>query len=554
MPPNLSDELATYLRLTPEFGGTRFGPFEGLEVRLGCNAERCHIVLSEALGVRGEHVRLIRQGPQNLILAPSERTAAVFLYKEGERRPTQLNTPTAVRAGDSFALVTADGPRFVIELDELPPEIKAEREKSGKVRTGRGRLSAESMGNEAKRQAWSRLLVLGPAQMAQRAWVFIKSGAIFQPRNIFLIVTIAGGWLFGGVSSCRLGSLKSKLTTQTVKVESCQQELSFAENMSGDSTEYKLEQLAQAITRIRGMGAGLEEDDKLRNAWKDKMKVITSDATRYDWVSNEKSQKAEEFAQWRERMVAFEDVDPDTAKALVWLGAWPGKRRTEFADLTDSEGTDVCGRGPLQMTYRQALRLGLDTVPDALVARNVDTVFEDKAKSRALLQATLEAAGAPALADDAQVEVVLDQIAQGSAYCIHPAGDDQRTNLSRVLRMMAEQLGPESKSLPPVGTTFATSARLAKYWSADMTRVDFRTDDAGIDMSRAPPGTVLDAYESRGQWVLNRTAETLAKSVVLPCLAVLNGDSKVAAKIMGEDALPSPINCLVLDWKLRNEQ
>ena len=31
------DDLVTYLRLDPEFGGTRFGPFEGLEVRLGSN-------------------------------------------------------------------------------------------------------------------------------------------------------------------------------------------------------------------------------------------------------------------------------------------------------------------------------------------------------------------------------------------------------------------------------------------------------------------------------------------------------------------------------------
>ena len=41
----LEEELATYLRLTPEFGGTRFGPFEELEIRLGSDADRCHIVL-----------------------------------------------------------------------------------------------------------------------------------------------------------------------------------------------------------------------------------------------------------------------------------------------------------------------------------------------------------------------------------------------------------------------------------------------------------------------------------------------------------------------------
>lgn len=548
------DELVTYLRLSPEFGGTRFGPFEGLEVRLGSDPDRCHIVLSEALGVRAEHAKLIRQGPQNLILAPSERTAAVFLFKANERRPSQLNTPTAVRPGDSLALVTADGPRFIIELDELPEEIKQERAKARGPATGRRRLSAEAMGSEVKRQAWTRLLVLGPAQMFQRAMVYIRSGAVFQPRNIILGVTIAGGYIFGGFSACKVSGLKRQITTQEVRVESCNQELAFAENMQGDSTEHKLEQLAQSITGIRSMGTSLEEDDKLRNAWKDKMKVLTSDSKRYAWVSNEKAPKAGEFAAWRERMSTYEDIDPDTAKALVWLGAWAGRLGgTTFADLNDSEGTDVCGRGPLHMTYRQALRLGVQALPDALVVRDVDTTYEDKAKSKALIQGTLEAAGAPPLPEGELVEVSMAQVAQGSAYCIFQEGDDHRENISRTLRALGKQLGPDSDLLPPEGTTFATTARIAKYWAADVTRIDYNSADPGVDFSESPPGTVLDAFEGRGQWVLNRTAETMAKAVVLPCLAVLNGDGDKAGKILGEENVPSPINCLVLDWRLRNE-
>ena len=59
----LSD-LAVYLKLTPEFGGTRFGPFEGLEVRLGSNPDRCHIVTAttgpRAGGRRGRGRRTTR--------------------------------------------------------------------------------------------------------------------------------------------------------------------------------------------------------------------------------------------------------------------------------------------------------------------------------------------------------------------------------------------------------------------------------------------------------------------------------------------------------------
>lgn len=547
------EELVTYLRLAPEFGGTRFGPFEGLEVRLGSDADRCHIVLPESLGVRGEHARLIRQGPQNLILSPAERTTAVFLTRSGERRPTQLNTPTAVRPGDAFSLVTADGPRFIIELDELPPEVKTQREQSKKVATGRRRLTAEKMGQEVKRQIWTRLLVLGPMQLIQRASVFIRSGAIYQPRNIILGLTIIGGYLFGGVTACRMGGFKKQLATQTVRVESCQQELAFAENMRGDSTEYKVEQLAQVVTGIRGLGPSLEEDGKLREEWKSKMKVLSSDSARYDWLWNVKNRKTEEFVTWRERTVGYDGLDPDTAKAMVWAGAWPGKRRSEFADLTDSEGADVCGRGPLQTTFRQARQLGIAAFPDALLLRDVEATYEDRPKSKALLNATLANAGLPPFAEGEKVEVTLSQIAQGTAYCIHQDGDDHRTNISRTLKALGDQLGPNGKALPPVGTTFSTSARVAKYWAADLTRVDFQGSDPGIDFSKAPPGTVLDAFENRGKWVVGRTAETLARAVVLPCLVVLNGDAKDAEKVLGTGQVPSPINCLVLDWKLRNE-
>ena len=81
------DDLALYLNLSHEFGGGRFGPFEGLEVRLGSDRERCHVVLPESFGVTKQHCKLIRQGDGGLILAASERTAAgertaaVFVWK-----------------------------------------------------------------------------------------------------------------------------------------------------------------------------------------------------------------------------------------------------------------------------------------------------------------------------------------------------------------------------------------------------------------------------------------------------------------------------------------
>ena len=95
----IDEERATYLRLAPEFGGTRFGPYEGQEVRLGSDPDRCHIVLQSELGVQAEHVKLFRESEENLILAPSDRTAAVFLFRANGSRPNQVSTPTRSPSG-----------------------------------------------------------------------------------------------------------------------------------------------------------------------------------------------------------------------------------------------------------------------------------------------------------------------------------------------------------------------------------------------------------------------------------------------------------------------
>ncbi len=549
----LPDELATYLRLSQDFGGTRFGPFEGLEVRLGSDVDRCHIVLPEALGVRGEHAKLIRQGPQNLILAPSERTAAVYLYKTGERRPTHLNTPTAVRPGDSFALVTPDGPRFIIELDELPPEIKAKREEARQVATGRRRLSAESMGHEVKRQAWTKLLVMGPMQLLQRASVYIRSGAIYQPRNIIMFATLAGGWILGGVSMCRISGFKSSLKRSEVKVESCEQELAFAQNMSGDSTGYSLEELAATITKVNRLGPALEEDDALRNAWKSALRIVFDQRESYKWITNDKAPKAARFADWRERVLADESFDPDTARLMVWLAAWPGRRSSTYSELTDSEGNDVCGVGVTEMTYRQAMRLGVSAQPDALITKDLDQVLDSKASTRSLLSDTMVAAGDQGLDESTEIEVGHEQVAQGRAWCLFLAGEDHRTNTRRLLKALSRELGPDSALLPQVGTIHDSTSRIAKYWGADITRIDYREQDPGISFETAPPGAVLAPLEGRGEWALKRTADTLAKSVALPCIAVLSGNEDSAESLLGEGNAPGAINCLVLDWRLRNE-
>ena len=80
------------------------------------------------------HAQVLRQGDNNTIVAPADRSATLFLWREGQRRPDQITSPTALRSGDGFSLVTADGPRFIMEIDVLPPEIKKSAREQKKQR------------------------------------------------------------------------------------------------------------------------------------------------------------------------------------------------------------------------------------------------------------------------------------------------------------------------------------------------------------------------------------------------------------------------------------
>ena len=545
------DELTTYLRLTPEFGGTRFGPFEGLEVRLGSDTDRCDIVLRSDLGVLPEHVKLFRQGSDNLILAPSERTAGVFLFRMNAGRPSQVTSPTAVRPGDAFTLVTPGGPRFIVELDELPPEVQAERAKKKGSKTGKGRLTGDAMAGEAKRQAFTTLLVTGPAQIAQRAVTFVKSGAIFMPRNIILGLGICGGWLFGGVTMCNSKKVQTELNVTNERVENCDKELAFADNLNKNSSDYSFEQLIANVTGSGLLGQALEEDDALRAMVKKKAKTSFANAKRFAWLTKRSGAAAAQFADWRERISGEDSLDDDTRRLLVWLAGTPAKRNSDFADLTDSEGDDVCARGPIRLTYRQAVSLGMDTQADALVTKDYQGVAEDKMEREERLGVTANAAGKELPEESFTTDV--DPISQGKAGCIYIDGSDDRTRMSTIVSNLSRHLGESPDDLPIVGDSRTSVTRLAKFWASDMVRVDYREADSAIDFSDSQVGAVLDGYDRRGQWVLEKVADTIARSVVVPCLAVLRNDAEDLKPTFG-DALPSPVSCLVLEWKLRNQR
>ena len=545
-------ELVLYLRLTPEFGGTRFGFFEGIEVVLGSDGSSCDITLPQSLGVLPIHVRVMRQADNSMILAPAERTATVFLWKQSARAPVQVDTPTAVRAGDSFALVTENGPRFVIELDELPQEVKDARDKKPSIRDKR--LNAGAFGKEAKRQAFTKVLVTGPGQFIQRAWTFVKSGAIFQPRYIFLGVTMIGGYALAGGMSCKGKKTAKLLESESVKLESCEKTLGFADGRGEDTSWTFAELVAEVLREPGGVGLALEEDTKLRDAVWEQSKIILSQTKQYNWLIESRGGKATEFADFRERLLAEEDLDSEVVKVLPYLAADPSRHASEWNRMEDSLTEDVCTRGVAKLSYRQALHLGLDPQLDAMVpASKMSTYMNDKQLHEQALRSTLDGAGQSEFPES--FDTTVDEFTKGQGGCLYVVGDDDRTRTSKVVNKLVRHLGAEADMLPlPEASAHATSARLAKLFTSDLPEVDYRSSaTGGISYAEFPVSTVAAGLESKGDWVLQQTAKIIARSVVLPCQAAVDPkvDKEKAAATMGE--LPPLTQCLMLDWRLRSD-
>lgn len=548
----MAEELVLYLRLTPEFGGTRFGFFEGIEVVLGSDGSRCDITLPQNLGVLAVHVRVMRQADNSMLLAPAERTAAVFLWKQNARTPSQIATPTAVRHGDSFALVTENGPRFVIELAELPAEVKEARDKKPSIRDKR--LTGDAFAKEAKRQAWTKVLVTGPGQFLQRAWTFVKSGAIFQPRYIFLGITMLGGYALAGGMTCKGKKTAKLLESESVKLENCEKTLGFADGRGEESSWSFPELVAEVLREPGGVGLALEEDTKLRDAVWEQAKILITQTKQYKWLIESRGGKANEFADWRERLLAEEDLDSEIIKVLPYVAADPSRHASEWAKIYDSSEEEACARGIARLTFRQGLHVGLEPQLDAYVpASKMAQYMNDKQLHEQALQATLGAAGLTEFPET--FDTTTSELTRGQGGCVHVTGDDNRTRTTRVVSKMVRHLGADADYLPlPEASPHATGARLAKLFAADLPEVDYRKASTGAaDFSQYPVSTVTQGLGPKGDWVLQQTALTIARSVVIPCQAAVDPkvDKEKAAATLGE--LPPLTQCLMLDWRIRSD-
>ena len=125
-----------------------------------------------------------------------------------------------------------------------------------------------------------------PAQMVQRAVVFVKSGAIYQPRNVILGLTMIGGMVLGGVGACKYRKKSAQVVTITREYEECRDQAGFlAERGSRDFREWDIAALAYSITGSQALGTALDQD----RAFADLVETVSSilaDPGAYDWLWN----------------------------------------------------------------------------------------------------------------------------------------------------------------------------------------------------------------------------------------------------------------------------
>lgn len=539
-------DLVLYLVLSPEFGGTRFGPFEGLEARLGSNKDRCHITLPESLGVAKEHCKVIRQGGANMILAPSERTAAVYLWKGDARRPIQVQAPTAVKPGDSFALVTSEGPRFFIELGDLPPEMKAAR---APARRGPQNLTAGRFGRAGLDLVLARLYTLSPVAIAMRGFYFIKSGAIWQPRIIIIGAIMLFGYFSTGVSACTAFKFKTDANKAVEEAETCKESLAYAGSIGNDVENFKFDELAVTVTGVRSVGLAMNKDKAFIGLVKTESKKILDNPDVYSWLY-EDSARPEEFAKLRERIEKSDNFDPDTKRLLPFLAATRNRVQGQWGQTLDGANKTVCARGPARLSYRQAKNLGFANVAlDAYVEGDATQISQDEVARTQLLSETAAAAGFPPL--DTTVPSGVDAIRQGERTCVRADGDDDRESIAKVVSLFEDSVGRSAKFVPDIDSPFVTVSRIAKIFAADIPGT--RYADASkitLDFVKQSP-TVVVADTPGGPWVLERTAEVIARAIVLSCDAALKGDAEKMEATFGK--LPGPVPCLVLNYRLTHE-
>ncbi|MEQ1505810.1 MAG: hypothetical protein ABMB14_26480 [Myxococcota bacterium] len=504
----------TFLQLAPEFGGTKFGPFDGVEIRLGSDPGASDITLPETLGVAAQHVKVLRQQDSSFIIAPVDRAAPVFHFRAGTARPKQVTAPLAVQSGDAFSLVTPEGPRFVIVAESDPRTIRqATEEASGpRLSPNAARMSRGLMA-EIRRRGLAAVFSSRLGNMWMKTWTMIRSGSIFSPVYIVSGMFMLSGWLFAGSAACsafRLNRSKGEFVGQ---LSNCRDQLGVAKDDNGDLTEPTVPDLTKVVLTDGEWARSLEADKELYEAYAQALREVYAEPLKYRWVYTKKDSAYTAF----KGALESQGLPPALARVFSFAAASPTWDRP-WTLVNDSEAEESCGRGVLGLTYRQAKNLGLGTLqPDALVDRQV-AESSDVAKKRAELDATLRDAGAEYTYRDDLILSVGAEV-QGGLMCLYVDGTDDRSDLSAIAAALKAKVGANvTRNLPREGEQNWIAARLMMFFAQEFKAYELEQVSFGATMAPSIAMSTKNVKETRRKFAVREAARLMARAAAIPCL------------------------------------
>ena len=132
-------------------------------------------------------------------------------------------------------------------------------------------------------------------------------------------------------------------------------------------------------------------------------------------------------------------------------------------------------------------------------------------------------------------------------------GNDVRANNRGLLQALSSRIGPGASDLPDPETTTGVTSRIAKIYASDMPTMNYARNQVSLDFRRNMVGMILEREDAEGKWVLEKTADVIARALVLPCLLALDGEEDPKKDYFGDDEVPSPVMCFALNWRLNKE-
>ena len=244
-----------------------------------------------------------------------------------------------------------------------------------------------------------------------------------------------------------------------------------------------------------------------------------------------------------------EDLSTEVAQLLPYAGVTARKSTSDRGLRQNAEGDRVCTAGPARMTYAQAVHFDISSPPDALILQSEEDDFEDMEKRREAFRATAKAAGLidPELPDPQGADFVN---AGPKHSCLYfPDETDQRTSGKALARVAKKHLNTGTDGLSKNPYDSIGPQALAKFFAADLIDGDFASGNTDLSFEKNVSSTTA-AMTAGGEWVMTETAQTIARAIVLPCIAALNMEADAAQEIFGATLPSDPVSCLILNWEL----